>query len=77
MYDDLQKGTIHAVATDQVLLEHFRKTHNDFKISVLAGKSDYGIGVRKDDKEFLKLLNEILQKMKDDGTLKRLKEKIN
>lgn len=75
MYDALLKGTVDAITSDKEILEHFQKAHSGLHLSVLPVKSDYTIGVRKGDKAFLKLLNEIITNFKQNGTLAELREK--
>lgn len=71
--DALQSGQVHAVTTDNVILLGFiAKSDGKFK---MAGdnftKEPYGIGVKKDDKDFRKFINDILEEIFADGRWKK------
>ncbi len=68
---DLEAKRSDAVVADEVLARYYVKQRGEEKYKVLEddfGKEEYGIGVRKSDTELLKLLNDILDEMKADGS---------
>lgn len=68
---DLEAKRSEAVVADEVLARYYVKQRGAEKYKVLEddfGKEEYGIGVRKSDTELLKLINDILDEMKADGS---------
>lgn len=75
---DLEAGRSDAVVVDEVLARYYMKQKGADKFKILKdnfGDEEYGIGVRKDDKELLKQLDEILTQYKNDGTYKQVYDK--
>jgi glutamate transport system substrate-binding protein len=67
--DALSQGTVDAVTTDNVILLGFiSKNEGKYK---LAGEKftqePYGIGLKKDDKDFRNFINDVLEKIGKDG----------
>lgn len=68
---DLEAGRSNALVVDEVLARFYMRQNGQDKFKVLEedfGDEEYGIGLRKDEVELLKKLDEALDKMKKDGT---------
>jgi polar amino acid transport system substrate-binding protein len=68
---DLEAGRSNALVVDEVLARFYMRQNGQDKFKVLEedfGNEEYGIGLRKDDSELLKKLDEALDEMKKDGT---------
>lgn len=63
---DLSAGRVDAVLVDEIVGRYYMsKKEGEFKVlSGDLGEEDYAVGVRKEDEEFLKKLNEALNKVK-------------
>lgn len=64
---DLESGRVDAVVADEILSRYYIKERGEAKFNVSDdnfGDENYGIGVRKEDKEFLSELNSNLEKIK-------------
>ncbi|TDT71402.1 amino acid ABC transporter substrate-binding protein (PAAT family) [Hypnocyclicus thermotrophus] len=79
---DLEAGRIDAVVVDEIVARYYiakkEKRENKKIYKVLNddfGREEYGVGVRKGDKEFLDLLNKALDEMKKDGTTAKISKK--
>lgn len=75
---DLESGRVDAVVADEILARYYMKQRGESKYKVITedfGKEEYGIGIRKDDKELLEKVNKALEDMKEDGTSKTISEK--
>lgn len=75
---DLEAGRVDAVVADEILARYYMKQRGESKYKVLTedfGKEEYGIGIRKDDKELLEKVDKALEDMKKDGTSKAISEK--
>lgn len=74
---DLKTGRIDAVVVDEVVGRYYiAKKPGEYK--VLAdnfGSEEYGVGLRKEDKELLGKLQKTLDEMKKDGTSAKISEK--
>lgn len=67
---DLEAGRTEAVVADEVLSRYYIKQRGQEKYKVLEedfGDEEYGIGIRKTDKELLKLVDSTLDEMRTDG----------
>ena len=68
---DLEAGRSNALVVDEVLARFYMRQNGQDKFKVLEedfGDEEYGIGLRKDEVELLKKLDEALDEMKKDGT---------
>ena len=68
---DVEAGRSDAVVADEVLSRYYIKQKSEEKYKVLEddfGKEEYGIGIRKTDKDLLKLVDDTLNEMRADGT---------
>jgi polar amino acid transport system substrate-binding protein len=67
---DLSSGRVDAVLVDEIVGRYYMsKKEGEFKVlSEHLGEEDYAVGVRKEDEEFLKKLNEALNKVKNGQT---------
>lgn len=68
---DLEAGRSDAVVADEVLARYYIKQRGEEKYKVLEedfGKEEYGIGIRKLDTELLKLVDDTLDEIREDGT---------
>lgn len=75
---DLEAGRIDAVVADEILIRYYTDKRGSEKYKILEdnfGEEEYGIGVRKEDKEFLAELNKALEDLKKDGTAAKISEK--
>jgi len=83
-YIALEKGTIDAVIGDSTTLMHWRSKQKDSKKYRLIGLPakysnlvwhKYGIAIAKDNVELMKKLNDAINQIKSDGTLRELVKK--
>ena len=68
---DLEAGRSDAVVADEVLARYYVKQKGDEKYRILTedfGKEEYGIGIRNTNKDILKLLDDIIDEMRSDGS---------
>src|SRR6476660_7815383 len=73
----LKNGAIDAVTTDEVILAGYAaQSPGTFKIvNEPATTENYGVGLKKDDKELCTKINDALEKMESDGSWKAAFEK--
>lgn len=72
---DLEAGRVDAFVGDEVLARYYIKQRGANKYNVLEdnfGKEEYGIGMRKQDKELVKQVDKALDDMRQDGTYERI-----
>lgn len=70
-FSDLESGRSDALVVDEVNARYYMKQAGEEKYKVLEedfGDEEYGIGLRKDDTELLKKINDAMDEMKSDGT---------
>ncbi len=75
---DLEAGRADAVIADEVLARYYiqQKNQEDYKIlDEDFGSEEYGIGVRKEDKDLLEVINNTLKDMRNDGSYDEIYEK--
>lgn len=75
---DLEAKRSDAIVCDEVLARYVIKQRGEDNYKVLEdnfGDEEYGIGVRKEDKELLDNLNKALNECKEDGTYKEIYNK--
>lgn len=75
---DLEAKRVDAVVADETLARYYMNKRGENKYNVLEdnfGEEDYGIGVRKDDKELLNKINKQIDEMKKDGTYDKIYQK--
>lgn len=75
---DLEAGRVDAVVGDEILIRYYTNQRGESKYKVLDedfGDEEYGVGIRKDDKELLDAVQKALDEMKEDGTSKKISEK--
>lgn len=73
---DLEAGRIDAVVMDTVAGKYYNSKKNSLSYSSESlTKEYYGIGMRKEDKEFIKAIDQTLDEMKADGTFTKIYEK--
>lgn len=71
VFNDLESGRSDAIIADEVLARYHMKNKGGEKYKVLVenlGPEEFGIGMRKDDTELLKNINNTLNEMRNDGT---------
>ena len=71
VFNDLESGRSDAIIADEVLARYHMKNKGAEKYKVLVenlGPEEFGIGMRKDDTELLKNINDTLYEMRNDGT---------
>jgi polar amino acid transport system substrate-binding protein len=67
---DLESGRVDAVVADEILARYYMNKRGAEKYSVLEddfGKEEYGIGIRKADKQLLASIEKALDEMRKDG----------
>lgn len=70
-FNDLESRRSEALVVDEVNARYYMKQLGEEKYKVLEenfGDEEYGIGLRKDDTELLKKINDAMDEMKNDGT---------
>lgn len=74
---DLKNGGLDAVVVDEVVGRYYiSKKPGEYKVlEENLGGEEYGVGVRKTDKEFLEKLDKTINDMKADGTADKIAEK--
>ncbi|MDF2893035.1 MAG: ABC-type transporter, periplasmic subunit family 3 [Clostridia bacterium] len=75
---DLEAGRIDAVVADEILARYYISQRGVEKYAVLEddfGKEEYGIGIRKTDKELLAAIEKALDEMRKDGTAAEISKK--
>ena len=75
---DLEAKRSDAIVCDEVLARYVIKQRGEENYKVLEdnfGDEEYGIGVRKEDKDLLAQLNKTLKECKDDGTYQSIYNK--
>ena len=73
---DIDSGRVDVLVVDEVLARYYM-TKQPGKYVVLAedmGTEQFGIGFRKEDKEFADRIDKVLDEMKKDGTAKKIAE---
>lgn len=68
---DLEAGRVDALVGDEVLARYYIKQKGTNQFNVLEedfGKEEYGIGMRKQDKELVEIVDKTLDDIKEDGT---------
>ena len=71
----LQQAQVDAISTDDALLKGL--AHQDPNVDVVGdsiAEEPYGIGVKKENKDLVRFVNGVLEKIRDDGTWQRLYE---
>ncbi|HOW22438.1 MAG TPA: amino acid ABC transporter substrate-binding protein [Sedimentibacter sp.] len=72
---DLDSGRTDALVVDEVNARYYMKQIGEEKYKVLEedfGDEEYGIGLRKEDTELLKKINDAMDAMKKDGTYDKI-----
>ena len=72
---DLDSGRTDALVVDEVNARYYMKQIGEEKYKVLEedfGDEEYGIGLRKEDTELLKKINDAMDAMKKDGTFDKI-----
>jgi polar amino acid transport system substrate-binding protein len=67
---DLESGRVDAVVADEILARYYMNQRGIDKYKVLSddfGKEEYGIGIRKGDKQLLDSIEKALNDMRKDG----------
>ncbi len=75
---DLEAKRVDAVVADEILARYYIKQRGEDKYKVLEedfGKEEYGIGMRKEDKELVNKINKALEDMLKDGTSEKISKK--
>jgi polar amino acid transport system substrate-binding protein len=67
---DLKTGRLEAVVVDEIVGRYYiaKKPGEYVILSEHFGSEEYGVGLRKEDKELLTKLQKVLDEMKQDGT---------
>ncbi len=75
---DLDAGRVDAFVGDEVLARYYIKQRGANKYNILEdnfGKEEYGVGMRKQDKELIKEVNKALEDIRQDGTYEEIYNK--
>lgn len=77
---EVKSGSVEAAVLDYVLAKAVLTEESDYSDLMMVeavelGVEEYGIGIRLEDKELLKKINDAIKQLKDDGTLDELAEK--
>lgn len=75
---DLEAGRSDAVVADEVLARYYVKQKGGENYRILTedfGKEEYGIGIRNTNKDILKLLDDIIDEMRSDGSYDKIYSK--
>jgi polar amino acid transport system substrate-binding protein len=76
MYEDLANGRLDAVLMDWPVAVYYSRPNPKLKfVGAPVGYMEYGIGVRKEDAELLRQLNDALLELMKSGELRRIYEK--
>ena len=70
-FNDLEAGRSDAIVVDEVLARYYMNKNGQEKYKVLdedLGPEEFAVGLRKDDTELLKQINEAFDSMRSDGT---------
>lgn len=70
VFNDLESKRAEAIIADEVLARYYMNNKGEEAYKVLEenlGPEEFAVGVRKDDEELLKELNDALKAMRDDG----------
>lgn len=70
-FNDLEAGRSDAIVVDEVLARYYMNQNSSDKYTVLEenlGPEDFAVGLRKEDKELLKQINDAFDDMRSDGT---------
>lgn len=79
-FTDLDLGRVDAVVSDQIFIEYYISQNKDKGIQINPNVffenavEGYGVGMSPKNKSFAKVLNKELKKVKEDGTMKKLKK---
>lgn len=76
---DVENGGVQAMVSDSAVVAHYIKNNSEAGFSMVEvpdfPKEEYGIAVRKEDTELLKLMDESLQKIRESGEYDRIYSK--
>lgn len=75
---DLEAGRLDAIVVDEILARYYIEARGAEKYKVLEenfGDEQYGVGIRKGDKEFVDAFNKALDEVISDGTATEISEK--
>lgn len=72
---DLINGNVDAIVLDSPVAERFAETRPVKIVGIIVTGEEYGIAVREGNKELLNLINEGIQRLKENGKLGELVEK--
>lgn len=77
-YGDLILGRVDAVLLDEPVAIYYGKPNPELKmLTEPIGRVEYGIAVRKGDREFALKVNSALQKLIENGTIRKILERWN
>ncbi|NLF06330.1 MAG: glutamate ABC transporter substrate-binding protein [Actinomycetales bacterium] len=66
--EPLRNNQVHAISTDNVILAGFAAEHDDLEVrGEQFTEEPYGIGLAKDDTDFRNFINDVLEKIFEDG----------
>ncbi|ACR78849.1 MULTISPECIES: basic amino acid ABC transporter substrate-binding protein [Kosmotoga] len=72
---DLINGNVDAIVLDSPVAERFAETRPVKIVGIIVTGEEYGIAVREGNKELLNLINEGIQRLKENGKLGEIVEK--
>ena len=69
----LQQGQVDAISTDDAVLAGLKKQDPNLEmVGESMGLEPYGIGIKKENKDLVRFVNGVLERMRTDGTWERL-----
>lgn len=77
-FNDLEAGRSNAIVVDEVLARYYMNQNGQEKYRVLEenlGPEEFAIGLRKDDTELLKQINDAFDEIRSDGTYDEIHDK--
>ena len=78
VFNDLEAGRSDVIIADEVLARYYMKNKGTDKYKILEdnlGLEEFAVGLRKDDTELLKKLNDTIDEIKNDGTYQEIYSK--
>ena len=73
--EELKNGAIDAIVVDKVPAEVFVEQNEDLIISAELFEDEYGLGINKDQPEFLGVINETIKELQDSGKIDEFRDK--
>ena len=75
---DLEAGRVDAAVADEIIVRYYISKKGEEKFKILDddfGDEEYGVGMRKGDKEMVDAFNKAYKELKEDGTVAEISTK--